>query len=386
MGGVQYSSFLLAKELQYQKEIKLLILLPCKGPFAILCEKNAIPFQIYPSKVFLSTSIKYFTDQFRLPNPIAWIHNIFSIIYNSIQIKSILKLHQNSVVLSKGLLSHLTTSFACRNTPHHLIWHLQDLISNRLGGFLNIIINWMAKKYPDQIICDGISILQRLDPISQLKSTVIINGIDTAELKRIKKYRIRIRQEFNIKTNAYVIGHVGRITPWKGQIKLLNAFIKYSKINLDAYLLLVGSALFDNDKYYQKIKDIISKNGLDARVIMPGYRSDLCAIFSAIDLFLYPSLEKDTSPLALLSAISSGLPVGVSNIASLVEIVDKCIQIDTFNPTKPDEMIALMKKYENDEFRKKSGMLNRESGIKYFDISIHGQKFQRIIEQNSIGI
>ena len=26
------------------------------------------------------------------------------------------------------------------------------------------------------------------------------------------------------------------------------------------------------------------------------------------------------------------------------------------------------------------------SGIKYFDISIHGQKFQRIIKQNRIGI
>ena len=386
MGGVQYSSFLLARELQYQKEIKLLILLPCKGPFTILCEKNDIPFQIYPSKAFLSTSIKYFTDQFRLPNPIAWIHNIFSIIYNSIQIKSILKLHQNSVVLSKGLLSHLATSLACRNTSHHLIWHLQDLISNRLGGFLNIFINWMAKKYPNQIICDGISIHQCLDPISQIKSTVILNGIDTAELKRIKKYRIRIRQEFNIQTNAYVIGHVGRITPWKGQTKLLNAFIKYSKINSDAYLFLVGSPLFDNDKYYQKIKEIISKNGLDERIILPGYRSDLCAIFSAMDLFLYPSIEKDTSPLALLSAIASGLPVGVSNIASLAEIVNKCIQIDTFNPTKPDEMIALMKKYENDECRKKSGMLNREEGVKYFDISIHGQKFQRVIEQNRKGI
>ena len=154
MGGVQNSSILLARELQYQKEIKPLIFLPCKGPFTILCDKNAIPFQVYPSKAFLSTSIKYFNDQFRLPNLIAWIYNIFSIIYNSIQIKSILKLHQNSVVLSKGLQSHLTTSLACRNTPHHLIWHLQDLISNRLGGFINIIINWMAKKYPDQIICD----------------------------------------------------------------------------------------------------------------------------------------------------------------------------------------------------------------------------------------
>ena len=382
MGGVQYSSFLLAKELQYQKEIKPLILLPCKGPFTTLCEKNAIPFQIYPSKAFLSTSIKYFTDQFRLPNPIAWIHNIFSIIYNSIQIKSILKLHQNSVVLSKGLLSHLTTSLACRNTPHHLIWHLQDLISNRLGGFLNIIINWMAKKYPDQIICDGISIQQRLEPISQIKSTVILNGIDTAELKRIKKYRIRIRQEFNIQTNAFVIGHVGRITPWKGQSKLLNAFIKYSKINLDAYLFLVGSPIFDNDKYYQKIKEIISQNGLVERVIVPGYRSDLCAIFSAMDLFIYPSLEKDTSPLALLSAISSGLPVAISSIESLEEIVKNNNAIDRFDPRDTNSLLSIFKKYEDKELRLKKGIKNRSYGKKYFDIAHHTKNMNEVF--NSI--
>ena len=113
---------------------------------------------------------------------------------------------------------------------------------------------------------------------------------------------------------------------------------------------------------------------------MPGYRYDLQAMYSAMDLFLYPSLEKDTSPLALISAISSGLPVGVSNIASLTEIVDKCNQIDTFNPKKSDEMSAIMKKYENIKIRKKSGMLNREAGIKYFDISIHGQQMQQIIE------
>ena len=39
-----------------------------------------------------------------------------------------------------------------------------------------------------------------------------------------------------------------------------------------------------------------------------------------------------------------------------------------------------MSKYENDEIRKKSGMLNRKAGIKYFDISIHGQKMQQIID------
>jgi len=378
MGGVQYSSFLLAKELQYQKEIKPLILLPCKGPFTILCEKNAIPFQTYPSKVFLSTSIKYFTDQFRLPNPIAWIHNIFSIIYNSIQIKSILKLHQNSVILSKGLQSHLTTSLACWNTPHHLIWHLQDLISDRYRGSLYRIFNWVAYKNIDHIICDGETIQKRLGPISRLKSTVILNGIDTAELKRKEKYRIRIRQEFKLQTNAYVIGHVGRITPWKGQAQLLNAFIKYSKINLDAYLLLVGSPLFDDDKYYQKIKEIISQYGLDERIIMPGYRSDLNAIFSAMDLFIYPSLEKDTSPLALLSAISSGLPVAISSIESLEELVKNNNEIDRFDPRDSISLLSIFKKYEDKELRLKKGLKNRSYGKKYFDISCHTKKMNEV--------
>ena len=47
------------------------------------------------------------------------------------------------------------------------------------------------------------------------------------------------------------------MTPWKGQEKLLDAFVPYSKINRNAYLLLIGSPVFDNDKYYKKIK---SKN------------------------------------------------------------------------------------------------------------------------------
>ena len=378
MGGVQYSSFLLARELQYQKEIKPLILLPCKGPFTILCDKNAIPFQIYPSKPFLSTSFKFFNDQFRLPNPIAWIHNIFSIIYNSIQIKSYLKIHQNSVVLSKGLQSHFTTSLACRYTPHHLIWHIQDLISDRYGEILFKIFSLVARIFPDYIICDGEIIQRRLGPISRLKSTVILNGIDTAELKQIEKYRIRIRQEFKLQTNAFVIGHVGRITPWKGQIKLLNAFIKYSKINSDAYLFLVGSPLFDDGKYYQKIKEMISQNGLGDKVIMPGYRSDLNAIFSAIDLFIYPSLEKDTSPLALLSAISSGLPVAISSIESLEELVKNNNAIDRFDPRDTNSLLSIFKKYEDKELRLKKGIKNRSYGKKYFDIACHTKNMNEV--------
>ena len=213
-----------------------------------------------------------------------------------------------------------------------------------------------------------------------------MNGIITDTFIRNKESRLKIRHELKISEDGYVIGHVARITPWKGQYLLIKAFLNYSMQNPDAYLLLIGTPLFDNDHYYHSIIKLIESNSLINRVIMPGYRYDLQAIYSAMDLFLYPSLEKDTSPLALISAISSGLPVGVSKINSLTEIVDKCNGINIFNPKKLDEMSALMKKYENDKIRKKIGLLNRKAGESNFDISIHGQNFQQIIQKNHKGI
>ena len=245
---------------------------------------------------------------------------------------------------------------------------------------MNIIFNLFAKIIPSYIICDGEFIQNSLGKNNKNKSIVILNGIKTKTFIRNKESRLKIRHELKIPEDGYVIGHVARMTPWKGQDLLLKAFLNYAIQNSNAYLLLVGTPLFDNDHYYNSIIKIIESNSLTHRVIMPGYRDDLQAMYSAMDLFLYPSLEKDTSPLALISAISSGLPVGVSNIASLTEIVDKCNDIDIFNPKKLDEMSALMKKYENDEIRKRIGLLNIEAGKNNFDISIHGKQMKQIIE------
>ena len=114
------------------------------------------------------------------------------------------------------------------------------------------------------------------------------------------------------------------------------------------------------------------------RVIMPGYRNDLQAMYSAMDLFLYPSIEKDTSPLALLSAISSGLPVAVTNIKSLKEITDLCPDLDVFDPDDRGKLFSLMEKYVDKSIRDVNGRKNREAGKMYFDIVIHSEKMMNI--------
>ena len=110
------------------------------------------------------------------------------------------------------------------------------------------------------------------------------------------------------------------------------------------------------------------------RVILPGYRTDLQNIYSSIDLFVYTSVEKDTTPLSLISALSSGLSSIVSNIPSLSEVVSCFKNVKTFDCNDTKNIIRLLKEYEDKKTRELHGAINRKCAKKYFDISNHTQE------------
>jgi len=90
-------------------------------------------------------------------------------------------------------------------------------------------------------------------------------------------------------------------------------------------------------------------------------------------------VEKDTSPLVLLSAISAGLPIAMTQIESLEDIASHCPSIDLFNIADRDYLIKLIKKYENPILRNEKGLKNKKYAYKYFDISIHTENIARIL-------
>jgi glycosyltransferase involved in cell wall biosynthesis len=129
-----------------------------------------------------------------------------------------------------------------------------------------------------------------------------------------------LRREYLIPPEAFVVGHVARMTPWKGQHLLLEAFAKIAATRPDAYLVFVGAPVFDNDSFERKLRQQAVRMGLQERVKFTGYRHDLPEVLAAMDVFAFTSIEKDTSPLALLSAMSSGLPIVAFDIEGVREI------------------------------------------------------------------
>jgi glycosyltransferase involved in cell wall biosynthesis len=87
-------------------------------------------------------------------------------------------------------------------------------------------------------------------------------------------------------------------------------------------LLIAGSPVFDHDGYERSLRKMADECGLTDRVKFAGYRRDLPDVLAAMDIFAYTSIEKDTSPLALLSAMAAGLPIVAFDIEGVRELID----------------------------------------------------------------
>jgi glycosyltransferase involved in cell wall biosynthesis len=93
-------------------------------------------------------------------------------------------------------------------------------------------------------------------------------------------------------------------------------------------LLFVGDPVFDTNAYQRRLMDMTAELGLKDRVKFAGFRRDTPQVLRAMDIFAFTSVEKDTSPLALLSAMSTGLPIAAFDLEGVREILtpnDQCL-------------------------------------------------------------
>lgn len=136
---------------------------------------------------------------------------------------------------------------------------------------------------------------------------IINNAIDTQLYTYDKKKRERVRKQFHIAEDVFVIGHVGRFNAVKNHVFLIDVFARIREIKRDTILLLVG----DGD-LHKDIENRVNELGLSGSVIFTGVRSDVYAMLQAMDCFVFPSLYEGV-PVTLIEAQASGLPCFVSD-------------------------------------------------------------------------
>ncbi|MDM8543760.1 glycosyltransferase family 4 protein [Desulfococcaceae bacterium HSG9] len=318
IGGVEFSTLYLVQHLDRSKW-KPCLIYPEEGLMSEFCRQSDIPAYILKCPRLLSSSLQFKND-LRLPNPLAWIYDIGVILIASKKLSRFLKRVKPDLIITKGLFAHFYGGFTAWELNIPCIWHLQDFISERFMGLYKHIFGLMASRIPDHIIVDGSSIAHQLPYAVQDSVKVILNGVDT-NIFHPGIDGQKIRAEFGIPHDFSVIGSAARLAPWKGQLYLIEAFRTIANDFPKALLMIVGGPAYNNDSYEHALHQRMNELKLTNRVIFTGYRTDLAQVMAAMDIFVYTSVEKDTSPLALLSAMAMGLSIVAFDIEGVREIL-----------------------------------------------------------------
>ncbi|HBE67313.1 MAG TPA: glycosyltransferase family 1 protein [Planctomycetaceae bacterium] len=118
--------------------------------------------------------------------------------------------------------------------------------------------------------------------------------------------------------NAWRLGLVALMRPRKGVEIALEALSKSSKresVTLD----LIGG--FETPEYETQIKYLITRYGLEDRVRLLGFQSDVAECFRELDALLLPSLFGEGMPMVVLEALSAGVPVIATRVEGTPEVV-----------------------------------------------------------------
>ena len=319
MGGVQFSTLYLAQQLD-SAMWQPLVVCPEEGDLTDACRDSGIAVHSLDCPKMRATSFQIGRNFVRVPNPVNWAWDGWAILIVARKLARLLQQLNPDVVVTKGLFSHFYGGLAARRLGIPCVWHVQDFISERFWKLYQRFFGQVARWIPDHVVVDGASISRQLHRTVQDRITVIHNGVDT-KVFRPDVDGQGIRRELGIPVDAMVIGHAGRITPWKGQHYLVEAFARVATGMENIYLLLVGAPVFDSDTYLRELVKLTSKLGLNHRVKFAGYRQDMPVALAAMDIFAFTSVEKDTCPLTLLSAMSSGLPIIAFDIEGVQEVL-----------------------------------------------------------------
>lgn len=146
---------------------------------------------------------------------------------------------------------------------------------------------------------------------------IIPNAIDTSGFRFSIETRDAIRRSMGIE-NAFVIGCVGRLTAQKNILFLINVFYEICKADTNSVLLVIGGGNEENE-----LKALTKKLGISERVLFLGIRSDVNALYQAMDVFVMPSLFEGLPVVGIEAQFSDLHCVFSSNITREVSISEK---------------------------------------------------------------
>lgn len=234
-------------------------------------------------------------------------------VYRCLRERGIDVIYCNSI---RSLLTVFAAGVLAR-TPR--VWYVKGTLENglldRLGFLLANRILFFAESNRDDRYARFVRLFRR-------KIGIVKIGLDIAEIRRIETQdKTALIREFSLDEGIVGVGYLGQLYAPKGVHFLVEAFARVAPSYPNARLFLMGDPVLAEYREYEGVlRQLVTRLGLDGRVVFTGWREDALAIASQMAVMVHPSMAEGFGR-AVLEAMALGLPVIASAVGGLREAV-----------------------------------------------------------------
>jgi len=248
--------------------------------------------------------------------------------------------------------------------------------SARMGAYLSVMHRLWQRK--TRFIAVSPSVRRYFEVVYGLpeeRIDVLENGIPIDDYPYAFRASPRLRDELEIDGSVPLLVVVGRLETQKGHIYLNEALASLKEEWPALHAVYLGEGPLRGT-----IAADLEAKGMGSVVHLLGFRDDLKEILAAADVFVLPSLWEGL-PIAVLEALSTGLPVVATAVDGTPRIITDGVDGLLVPPSDPEALAAAIHKLLRDPERARAlGERGRRTVQERFDVHRRVARLEDIME------
>jgi glycosyltransferase involved in cell wall biosynthesis len=223
--------------------------------------------------------------------------------------------------------------------------------------------------------------MQALLQVPAEKISVIYDGIALENLE-LKADGLAFRRRYAIPVDAYAVGLVGLLIPWKGQALFLDAAIALRDKIPNLKMLIVGGTPDECVAYEALLRQRVSQEHLDDLIIFTGHVTAMEHVYNGLDVVVSASTSPEPLGTVVIEAMAMGRPLIGPRHGGAEEMIE---HLKTGLLFTPNDALALASElerlYKNPALALQLGQAARAHALDTFAIAHHTEQIQALYQQ-----
>jgi glycosyltransferase involved in cell wall biosynthesis len=217
--------------------------------------------------------------------------------------------------------------------------------------------------------------------IDDSKRTVVYDGLELDKLDT-EADGGAFRRSWGVPADAFVIGLVGLLIPWKGQELFLDAakLIRDRVHNLK--MLIVGGTPEECGPYEAHLRQRVAEEGLDELVLFTGHVSNMPQVYNGLDVVVSASTSPEPLGTVVIECMVLGRPLVAPNHGGAAEMAEQDVSALLFEPSNAQSLAdAFLRLYTDPSLGSRLGANAREKALRTFSVQQHVRAVQAVYDR-----